>query len=151
MSPFEKHFKTALVTEADDMTPPVDGADVPVPVADPADAEAWKTSLDSGTNPDDFATAPNPEFGAVNQNLQLVKGWVERIEAFKEFINGHEAKDSLNVQINNLDRSGSVFKGLVRSEENRIIRLAEDLAGLAEVFKAYMIGSGKKIRDMRER
>lgn len=147
MNPFEKHFKNALVTEADD-TPVEVGAETPT--GDPADAAAWKNSLEQGTNPKDFEAAPNPEFGVVTQNIEMVKSWVQRVEEFRHFINGLDG-DSLNAQINKLDRAGSVFKGLVRSEENRIIRLAEDLAGLAEVFKAYMIGSEKKMRDMRER
>ena len=142
MNPFEKHFKATLVTEADETPEPA--------VSNPADAAAWEKSLDHGTDPQDFNAAINPEFGAMSQNLELVKQWIHRIEEFRHFINGLDG-DSLNAQINKLDRSGSVFKGLVRSEENRIIRLAEDLAGIAEVFKAYMIGSEKKMRDMKDR
>lgn len=127
---------------------PTDAA--PEAAATNPDEAAWQNSLEPGTNPDDFGAQANPEFGVVSQNLGMVKEWVKRIEDFRHFINGLDG-DSLNAQINKLDRSGSVFKGLVRSEENRIIRIAEDLAGLSEVFKAYMIGADKKVRDMRER
>ena len=146
MNPFEKHFNKLLVTEADEPVVPAT-AD---PTLDPAaDQEAWKKSLEQGTDPTAFDTAGNPEFGVVNQNIDLVKEWVRRIEEFRHFINGLGG-DSMNAQINKLDRAGSVFKGLVRSEENRVIRIAEDLAGLGEVFKAYMIGAEKKVRDMKE-
>lgn len=146
MNPFEKHFTKLLVTEADEPTVQAT-AD---PTMDPtADQEAWKNSLEKDTDPTAFDTAGNPEFSVVNQNIDLVREWVRRIEEFRHFINGLGG-DSMNAQINKLDRAGSVFKGLVRSEENRVIRIAEDLAGLGEVFKAYMIGAEKKVRDMKE-
>jgi hypothetical protein len=152
MNLFEKHFVNTLNTEA--KVPDQEPAALPgseEPGIDPkADAEAWQNSLDTNTAPKDFETPANPELGVVSQNVEMVKSWVHRVEEFRHFINGLDG-DSLNAQINKLDRSGSVFKGLVRSEENRIIRIAEDLAGLAEVFKAYMIGSDKKLRDMKER
>jgi hypothetical protein len=148
MSLFKQHFLTVLVKEAEEPTAPAPEA-AQAPEGNP-DETAWQNSLEPGTNPEDFKAAANPEFGVVSQNLGMVKEWVKRVEDFRHFINGLDG-DSLNAQINKLDRAGSVFKGLVRSEENRIIRIAEDLAGLSEVFKAYMIGADKKVRDMKER
>lgn len=146
MNPFEKHFRKSLISEAGVTPPP----DAPADTGDAnPDSAAWQQSLEPGTDPEAFNAPDNPEHAVVGQNLQAVKSWIARVEEFKHFINGTDG-DSINAQINKLDRSGSVFKGLVRSEENRIIRLAEDLAGLAEVFKAYMIGADKKVRDMKD-
>lgn len=151
MNLFEKHLRKNLATEAE-IAPPADDVATQAPEGGEVspDTAAWQQSLEPGTDPEAFSTPDSPEYGVVSQNLQMVKSWVDRVEEFKHFINGTDG-DSLNAQINKLDRSGSVFKGLVRSEENRIIRLAEDLAGLAEVFKAYMIGADKKVRDMKDR
>ena len=63
------------------------------------------------------------------------------------FINGMDA-NSLNAQINSLEMRNSIpFKGIVRREEKRITKLAENLRGLAELFKTVVTSSGKKIHD----
>ena len=64
-----------------------------------------------------------------------------------EFVNG-TGPESLNSKINDLELKNSVpFRGVVRREEKRITKLAENLRGLAEVFKSVVIGSKKKIHD----
>jgi hypothetical protein len=118
------------------------------PVAEQGDAEAWKKSLGPDTDPASFDAAPNPQPAISQQNIEIAKQWVQRIEDFKKFINGLEP-DSLAVQLNKMDRDGSVFRGIVKSESKRLIKIAEALGGFNEILRSYIIGSEKKARELQ--
>ena len=72
----------------------------------------------------------------------------DRIEKFKRFINGLDPT-SLAVQLNKMDRDGSVFRGIVKQESKRLIKIAEGLGGFNEILKSYIIGAEKKARDLQ--
>jgi hypothetical protein len=111
------------------------------------DSAAWKASLDKGTDPTDFETPDNPQINIDSSGVDAARSWVEKLENMAEFVNG-TGPDSLNSKINDLEMKNSVpFRGVVRREEKRITKLAENLRGLAEVFKSVIIGSQKKIQD----
>lgn len=123
-------------------------ADMPSPAeAEISDEEAYKRSLDKGTNPADFDTDPNPQLKVDSSGVEAARGWISKLEEMADFVNGTGA-ESLNSQINQLEIKNSIpFRGVVRREEKRITKLAENLRGLAEVFKSVVITSEKKVKD----
>ena len=111
------------------------------------DSEAWKKSLDKGTNPEDFDTADNPQHEVDVSGIAAAHEWIKKLVETAEFVNG-TGPESLNSQINQLELKNSVpFRGVVRREETRITKLAENLRGLAEVLKSVVITSEKKVKD----
>lgn len=111
------------------------------------DEKAWQASLDKGTDPKDFETQDNPQLNIDASGVDAARSWVSKLEEMAEFVNG-TGPESLNSKINELELKNSVpFRGVVRREEKRITKLAENLRGLAEVFKSVIIGSQKKIQD----
>jgi hypothetical protein len=138
---FEKVFQHVLKEE---VNPGVNPSVAP----DESDSAAWERSLDQGSNPEDFASADNPNHQISSQNIQVAKNWVAKIEEFKKFINGIEP-DSLHAQINKMDREGSVFRGIVKSEQRKIIKIAEALGSFSEILKSYIVSADKKARDLQ--
>lgn len=112
------------------------------------DTVAWRRTLDDNTKPEDFDVASNPKHSISKQNLEIAKQWVDKIEKFKRFINGLDPT-SLAVQLNKMDRDGSVFRGIVKQESKRLIKIAEGLGGFNEILKSYIIGAEKKSRDLQ--
>ncbi len=112
------------------------------------DTVAWRRTLDDNTKPEDFDVASNPKHSISKQNLEIAKQWVDKIEKFKRFINGLDPT-SLAVQLNKMDRDGSVFRGIVKQESKRLIKVAEGLGGFNEILKSYIIGAEKKARDLQ--
>lgn len=142
---FEKHFLRYL---KEDASGEGEGEiQLSIDDIDSQDDAAWEGSLDSETDPEAFHIDDNPELSFSEKNINQAKEWIGRMETFSEWINGLD-DGSLNAQIQGLDRDGSVFKGIVRSQERRIVGIAEDLKSLAEVFKGYVIGAKKKQREI---
>lgn len=124
-----------------------EAAGAPAPASPENDAEAWKSSLEPGTDPAAFDATNNPQPQISQQNIEVAKQWVQKIDEFKKFINGLEP-DSLHSQMNSMDRDGSVFRGIVKAEQKRIIKIAEALGGFNEILRSYIIGSEKKAREL---
>jgi hypothetical protein len=115
------------------------------------DEATWKASLDKTTKPEDFDTEDNPRLGVDASGVDAARSWVSKLEEMADFVNG-TGPESLNSKINELEVKNSIpFRGVVRREEKRITKLAENLRGLAEVFKSVIINSPKKIKDATER
>jgi hypothetical protein len=108
---------------------------------------AWKDSLEPGVSPKDFDVENNPMIKIDREGVEAAKKWVGQLEEIADFING-TGENSLNFQINKLELNNSIpFKGLIRREEKRITKVAENLRGLAEVLKNLIVSSEKKISD----
>ena len=122
-------------------------AEDPAPAPEADDSEAWKKSLDKGTNPEDFDVADNPQHNVDVGGIKAAHEWIKKLVTMAEFVNG-TGSESLNSQINQLELKNSVpFRGVVSREEKRITKLAENLRGLAEVLKSVVITSEKKVKD----
>ena len=107
----------------------------------------WKDSLDKETNPGDFNIEDNPMVKIDRAGVESAKKWIEQLNNIAEYING-TGEGSLNYQINRLEMNNSVpFKGLIHREEKRIVKVAENVRGLAEVLKNIIVSSEKKITD----
>jgi len=111
------------------------------------DAAAWQKSLDKNTDPKAFDVADNPQLAIDASGIEAARGWIKKLEDMASFVNA-TGPESLNHQINQLEMKNSVpFRGIVRREEKRITKVAENLRGLAEVFKSVINTSEKKIKD----
>jgi len=147
MAQFAKNVKGLKenVMEAPKAQPEAPAADAPTQDDDSA---AWQKSLDKGTDPKAFDTPDNPQHTVDTTGIQAAHEWIQKLEEMAHFVNG-TGPESLNSQINQLEIKNSVpFRGIVRREEKRITKLAENLRGLAEVFKSVVITSEKKIKDV---
>jgi hypothetical protein len=136
----------AMGLEAKPATPPPP-APAPAPKAPSDDEQAWTKSLDPKTDPKAFDAASNPSLKLDTEGVAKAREWIKKLDDMATFINGVD-ENSLNAQINALEMRNSIpFKGIVRREEKRITKLAENLRGLAELFKTVVTSSGKKIHD----
>jgi hypothetical protein len=144
----KKKGKAIKYATATKMTLKEDAEIAPAQVA-PADddAVAWQKSLDKNTDPKAFDVADNPQLAVDASGIEAARGWIKKLEEMASFVNA-TGPESLNHQINQLEMKNSVpFRGIVRREEKRITKVAENLRGLAEVFKSVINTSEKKIKD----
>ena len=119
----------------------------PAPTPEPDGDAAWKKTLDKDTDHNKFDSEANPALKLDTEGVEKAREWIKKLDDMATFINGTE-DSSLNAQINALEMRNSIpFKGIVRREEKRITKLAENLRGLAELFKTVVTSSGKKIHD----
>lgn len=134
---FEDVFLKKLITEDQD-TPVTDHS---------SDNDAWEQTLDAETDPAAFDTASNPKPELSKQNIEVAKEWVNHIDEFVNFLNGIEG-NSLHAQIAKMDREGSVFRGIIKSERKKITKIAELLQSINEVVKGYIINSDRLTREL---
>jgi len=119
----------------------------PTPTPEPDGDAAWKKTLDKDTDHSKFDSESNPSLKLDTEGVEKARQWIKKLDDMATFINGTD-EESLNAQINALEMRNSIpFKGIVRREEKRITKLAENLRGLAELFKTVVTSSGKKIHD----
>ena len=133
MSYFEKNFKTLLEQE------------VAAPVEAPA--EAPMATEEPGMTPDETTaavvddTAGNPALNykkeVTAQMTGQIEGYITKIKDFNEFLNGMDG-GSLQSQLNNAD-CDTIFNDIARSETKKISRIAQDLSGLVESLKGYLL------------
>jgi hypothetical protein len=110
--------------------------------------EAFQGTLDDGTDPSEYDTNPNTIRTLTKANVEEAKKWVQILNDFAHLINSLEDPDSLNNFLNKVDREGSSFRGIVRSQGKRVTRIAEEAAGMAQVLESHIIGSDKKEREL---
>lgn len=139
MSYFEKKFKVLL--EQDIAPPPALEDDVPAAELDEpgmGDDTATAAAIDD--------TADNP---AINYKKEItaqmtgsIEQWIAKIEDFNGFLNGLDG-NSLQAQLNNAD-CDTIFNDVARSETKKIARIAQDLSGLVESLKGYLLSHEDK-------
>jgi len=113
-----------------------------------ASGEAFGSTLEDDTDPEDFDVNPN-SFKRVNKsNIEEAKKWISILNDFADLINSIEDPDSLNHFLNRVDREGSAFRGVVRSQGKRVTRIAEEASAMAEVLGSHVVGSEKKEREL---
>jgi len=143
-----KQLKFKLKENLDMEAAPVASSPENAPDEDPEGyAAAYQKTLDKGTDPKAFDTPDNPQLEVDASGIEACKRWIEELKKMADFVNGTNT-DSLNSQINQLELKNSVpFRGLVRREEKRIVKVAENLSGLIQVFQGVINSSEKKIKD----
>jgi len=137
MKTFTQRFFKVL-QEQDELEGPVG----PPPEADLGDVDAATASLDPATDPAAFNdVGDNPaQAYEKEQDAQMgssLQEWIGSIEGFIDVLNGLDS-NSINSQINNA-ACDSLFEDIARSETKKIARIAQDLRGLSESLKSYLI------------
>ena len=130
MSKFEKRFFTVLREQTAE------------------ERAAMKDFLEKDTKPEEFDTkVPEPEADSLVQQASQIKAeqaiemkgqideWTIRCLEFKDFLNDTKAP-SINYLLSRATPE-TVFDDIKTSQLDNIRKVAEDLAGLAEVFKGF--------------
>ena len=110
--------------------------------------DAFEDTLDDETNPEDYDINPNDVRKIGRENIVEATKWVQILNDFADLINSVQDKDSLNNFLNRVDREGSAFRGIVRSQGKRTTRIAEEAAAMAQVLESHIIGYDKKEREL---
>jgi hypothetical protein len=137
MKTFTQRFFKVL-QEQDELEGPVG----PPPAEDLGDVDAAAASLDPATDPamlNDVGDNPAQAYEK-EQDAQMgasLQEWIGSIESFIDTLNGLD-ETSINSQINNA-ACDSLFEDIARSETKKIARIAQDLRGLSESLKSYLI------------
>jgi len=132
---FDKLFNQVFITEQDE---PV------VPTTDEVPAPAPES--DGVPMPDDYSVEPAPVVTPAG-DANTLKTHITKIEEFADYLNGVD-NGSLQQLVNDIDRPGSLFQGISRETSKDIIRVAEQLSGLSEIIKGFVINSAKRSRDI---
>lgn len=114
------------------------------------DKEAFTATLDPGTDPGEFDASTNPEIPSGpsreevirDQQIGTLQSWVTKVSEFITFLNGLDT-DSVQKQLNDAD-CDTLFNDIARGETKRIARLAQDLSGLNESFKGYLLSNDEE-------
>lgn len=142
MNLFQKKFFN-IVTEA----PGDPTADVGTPPSDPeAEIAAADQQLDTATDLQTLGAPDNPEIALKKQQtertIQTLTTWIGEIENFIDYLNGTD-QGSINFTINAAD-CDSLMTDIQRSESKKISRLAQDMSGLGESLKQYLLLAKRK-------
>lgn len=112
--------------------------------------DAMISTLDKGTNPDEFDVDPqgsptdqNADVArAVSQREQQMvnelKGWIQSMEEFLEKLNG--TQNSIQTTLAGAE-ADTLFDKMKQSEQRKIARVATELAALNESFKGFLAQS----------
>lgn len=111
----------------------------------------FEASLDVGTDKEAFDVEGGSQDAESFSNIYVKKchHWVTKIEEFAEFLNGM-GDNSLNKDLNEADRDGSVFKGITRKVGDNIAKTAGELTRLAEALKKVVTDAPKKQRELQK-
>jgi hypothetical protein len=116
------------------------------------DRAAMLSTLDKGTNPEDFSTDVNAPTDTSDPNsavsralseretamVSQVREWVASMEEFLENLNGTE--NSIQTALANAE-ADTLLDKMKQSEQRKIARVATELAALAESFKGFLAQS----------
>ena len=111
----------------------------------------FESSLEPETDKDAFDVDGGSQDAESFSNIYVKKchHWVKKIEDFAEFLNGM-GDNSLNKDLNEADRDGSVFKGITRKVGDNIAKTAGELTRLAEALKKVVTDAPKKQRELQK-
>lgn len=113
-----------------------------------SERQAFVNTLDPDTDPSEYDITPSSVRSIGRMHVEDAKKWVQILNDFADLINSGENPDSLNNFLNKVDREGSAFRGIVRSQGKRVTRIAEECAAMAQVLESNIIGSAKKEREL---
>ena len=140
MNSYERRFKIFLEKDELAQLPPEE------PVMDNSgDIDAMQNTLDDGSQVTDFDVQnvnqlqQDIQSQKATQMISVLKQWIDRISAFKEFLNGTDAS-SIQTTLSKAV-TDTLFDKIKTSENKRIARVASDLGAFNEILKGY-IASG---------
>lgn len=117
------------------------------------DREAMLSSLDQGTDPDEFDVDFDKPMGTDDPNsavskalseretqmVNQIKEWVESMETFLQNLNGTE--NSIQTALASAE-ADTILDKMKQSEQRKIARVATEIAALAESFKGFLAQTG---------
>lgn len=136
---FANKFKLVLEEEIPALPGEIDAGDAgAAPVGPPEDVSPDDSTLDvaSDVEPAPVGDVKKAETDRMKGELQE---WITKIKEFNEFLNGTES-DSLQKKLNSAD-CDTLFANISRSETKKIARVAQDLSGIIESLKGYVLSS----------
>ena len=144
MNAFQRKFQKLLTEAPEDLDLP--GED------DIRDGEAFEGGLDAATDPDEFNDVPDNPINDLrkqqySQTINTIQTWITDVEGWIDTLNGLD-EGSMNFVLNKAD-CDSVMADIRRSESKKISRLAQDLSGLGESLKQYLLTAQQK-KDTNE-
>jgi hypothetical protein len=123
MSKFEKQFFSLLKEQED----------VDALAATPEDdADSFDGSLDEPDTSGDFEEVQEPNVD-YQQDLETLKGWINTIESFKDYLNGEDG--SVLGKLKAEAKVGTLFDDVSDATKANVLDIAERLASLNEQFK----------------
>jgi len=123
MSKFEKQFFSLLKEQED----------VDALAATPEDdADSFDGSLDEPGTSGDFEEVQEPNVD-YQQDLETLKGWINTIESFKDYLNGEAG--SILGKLKAEAKVGTLFDDVSDATKANVLDIAERLASLNEQFK----------------
>lgn len=110
-------------------------------------SEQAELGTDPNTPDGTFDDVPdNPMAQAKGQEVADTVGtltsWISQIQSFKQLLNGVEP-GSMNHKLNTVD-CDSILADVARSESKKISRIAQDMSGLEEALKQYLLAAQQK-------
>jgi len=142
MNVFQRKFFSIIEEAPEDLQP---GPITPLPEDPEAEVAAAGAQMDAG-NVDQLAIPDNPEIALKQQQtartIQTLNTWIGEVENFIDYLNGTD-QGSINFTINSAD-CDSILTDIQRSESKKISRLAQDLSGLSESLKQYLLLARRK-------
>jgi len=135
MNAFQRKFHRLLEAQED------------FPAETETDTEAFDSGLDTGTDPSAFDDVPDNPINTLRkqqytQTVDTIQGWITNVEDWINVLNGLD-QGSMNFILNQAD-CDSVMADIRRSESKKISRLAQDLSGLSESLKQYLLTAQQK-------
>ena len=118
----------------------------PLPELPEDEEEAANAVVDDTTDISSLGAPDNPELALKKQQtvrtITTLTTWIGEVENFIDYLNGTD-DGSINFAINSAD-CDSILTDIQRSESKKISRLAQDLSGLGESLKQYLLLAKRK-------
>lgn len=117
-----------------------------------SEEEAFQNNLDKDTDPSQYDVNPVSFQRVTQENVEKAREWSKKFEEIANLINddSDDTTESFNQFINRVDREGSPFQGIVRSQSKRVTRVAEELTSLVEHLNSHIIGSERKMKQLMQ-
>jgi len=110
--------------------------------------ESFEKSLDPDADPNQFDVKDVPTININAEYISVAREWVDKLNEFTSFLNNSNDRDSLHRILADVDRAGSLFRGITRKTSDSIIRIAGEIERLKEVLNGFIIMAPKKLRDL---
>lgn len=110
----------------------------------------FEASLETGTDSKQFdvqGTDSAEEFS--NVYIKKCVGWVKKLDHISKWLNGLD-NQSLNKELNDADREGSVFRGITRKVGSNIEKVAGEIDRIKNNLSNVITSSEKKQRELQK-
>jgi hypothetical protein len=105
------------------------------------DAEALETTLDDGTEAEDFdVDAPQDTSitGTQKEMYDELYNWIQEMDKFSSYLNG--TNNSVQTKLN-MAEDDTLFDSISNAETKKIARVAMEISSLSEILKGYLAGA----------